>query len=696
MNLRTILSAIAIALTMASCSHKTSIEWIEGPLNPETGKAIHTLKIVNPPAEDGWSVWFCQFKRAMAIQDGSNGSAENITGSLYRSFPTAAYKDTVIIRYASTDLKRHSWAPEGFCLQTKDGKTLDLEVKYTLLPCDIIEDFPYTATALKPYDMIPELKSVKELEGKTSYSTPSTSIVAGDKAGWYRITIDGSIAIEATDEDGLYYAQTTLDNLKRNCGGKDLPNLVIEDWADMQFRGLMLDVSRNFTKKEGVLKPIDIMAHYKANVLHLHLGDDEGWRLEIDGLPELTSYGSYRNIPTIGANGEIIEENALLPSYSGGFTNKDATGNGYYTKADFIEILKYAKDHHIRVIPEFDTPGHSRAAVKSMEKRFKDTGDASYLLSEASDTSKYVSAQDYSDNAINVALPSTYKFISKVFDGIISIYKEAGIALETIHIGGDEVPSGAWKGSPSCQKLMQENGWTDINVLKDYYISHVLDIAQEKGVKIAGWQEVTSHLSDETFNRYLSQLEYTNLWNTLSAGHNDELPYKLANKGINVVLSNVTHTYADMAYNYGKTERGHSWGGYIDERRSYTLLPFDIYKSLRWDDYGKMLDISNAGDNKTSLNEGAEKHIIGVQVQLWTETIRNFGHVTYYFFPKMVGVLERGWNAYPSWASTNASDAPEFMQAFDKYYSIINDRESPYYDSIGISYTKRNYSLILL
>lgn len=688
---RTIFSVLAIAFTMASCAPKTSIEWIEGQVNPETGKAVHTLKIVNPPAEDGWSVWFCQFKRAMDIQEGSNGSAENITGSLYRSYPTDSYKDTVIIKYASTALQRQSWAPEGFCLQTKDGKTLDLETKYTFLPCEVIEDFPYSPVSLKPYDMIPELKSVKELNGKTSYSSStSTKIVEGDKAGWYKITINGDINIEATDEDGLFYAQITLDNLKRNCDGKELPNMIIEDWADLQFRGLMLDVSRNFTKKEGVLKLIDIMAHYKANVLHLHLGDDEGWRLEINGLPELTSYGAFRNIPTIGENGEIIEENALLPSFSGGFASKDAPGNGYYTKADFIEILKYAKEHHITVVPEFDTPGHSRAAIKSMEKRFKTTGDDSYLLSEASDESKYVSAQDYSDNAINVALPSTYKFIAKVFDGIIDIYKKAGVPLETIHIGGDEVPSGAWLGSPSCQKLMQDNGWTDSGLLKDYYINNVLDIAEARGVKIAGWQEVTSHLTDETFNRYLSQLSYTNLWNTLAARHNDELAYTLANKGINVVLSNVTHTYADLAYNYGKTERGHSWGGYIDERRSYTLLPFDIYKSIRWDDYGKMLDISNANENKTELEKGAEAHILGVQVQLWTETIRNFDHVTYYFFPKMVGVFERAWNAYPSWANTTKSDDPEFMQAFDKYYSIVNDREFPYYDSIGISYRKRN------
>jgi N-acetyl-beta-hexosaminidase len=395
-------------------------------------------------------------------------------------------------------------APEGFYLQKKGKKPVAVDADYAFQPAEPVKLFDWTPVATDVFDMVPRLKKVEKAEGTTVIPADvKPEIVEGKPSGWYRITLDGAVKVEASDEDGAHYAAVTIDNLKRNAGGATVPNAVIEDWPDLGYRGIMLDVSRDFTSKDNLLKLIDILDHYKVNRLHLHLGDDEGWRVETPGLPELTSYGAYRGIPVLNEDGTISEPDALMPTYcvTPDRNDKATLGNGYYTKADFIEILRYAAERRIVVIPEFDMPGHSRAAIKSMEYRARTTGDASCLLSEPEDVSKYTSAQDYSDNAVNVALPTTYTFIDKVFDGIIALYAEAGVPLEAVHVGGDEVPGGAWEGSPACQALMKANGKTDIGWLKDYFINHVLDIAEAKGVKIAGWQEVGQHLEPATFER---------------------------------------------------------------------------------------------------------------------------------------------------------------------------------------------------
>ena len=405
----------------------------------------------------------------------------------------------------------------------------------------------------------------------------------------------------------------------------------------------------------------------------------------MDALPELTSYGAFRCLPVLNGDGSISEPDGLQPTYCVALAgDADSPGNGYYSHADFVEILRYAWERRIRVIPEFDTPGHSRAAIKSMEVRAARTGDDSCLLSEAADRSTYESVQDYTDNAINVALPSTYLFIEEVFDGLIALYQEAGVPLDAIHIGGDEVPEGAWTASPACRALMAENGKTDIGWLKDYYIGRVLDIAEARGIKLGGWQDVCQHLEPATLDRLKKNLALTNMW-TVSHGR-DVLPYEFANEGIPVVISSAPNCYMDFAYNDSKLERGHNWGGLVDERRAFSLQPYDMYRSVRWDDHRKPLDLTHAGEGKPALQPEGRPFILGVEGHLWAETLRCFDHVTYYFFPKSLGLFERGWNASPAWAGTVAPDDPAFMADFDHFFSIVTEREYPYYDSLGISY----------
>lgn len=230
----------------------------------------------------------------------------------------------------------------------------------------------------------------------------------------------------------------------------------IRDYPDLAYRGQMIDIARNFTAPENLKKLVDIFASYKLNVLHFHFCDDEAWRLEIPGLEELTAVGSRRGHTT-------DESQCLYPCYDGGYDPDAKTvGNGYYSREEFIDLLKYAAERHVRIVPEIESPGHARAAIVSMKARYNkyfetDPGKATeYMLSEPEDTSRYVSVQYYTDNVMNVALPSTYRFMEKVIQELNAMYQEAGLSLFTVHLGGDEVPRGVWMGSPKCQELMKK------------------------------------------------------------------------------------------------------------------------------------------------------------------------------------------------------------------------------------------------
>lgn len=685
--MKKILFVLTGLLFLAGCAEDARVIWTEGETDPATGKAVHTLTVVNAPEGTDWKIWLSSNHISAGTVEGTEGEIALHHGCWYAMTPYEHEGKDLVVRYTDSPLQRHNWAPEGFSLE-HDGKVIELDAEYVFLPSERIPDFPYNQVETNIWDMIPSLKKVEPSEGVTVVNArPQVTYVSSERPGWYRITIDGECKVEAADEDGAFYAEVTLDNLRRNAGGNELPNMVIEDWPDLAYRGLMLDISRNFTSKDNILKLIDLLAHYKVSIFHLHFGDDEGWRLEIEKFPDLTTYGAHHAFPERNERGEYVETEYLMPSYNGRVNPYDmtSTANGYLTKEDYIEILKYAWKRRIQVIPEFDTPGHSRAAIKSMEAYARRTGDSSYLLSEPEDESLYLSIQYYRDNALNVALPSTYRFIEVVFDELIAYHKEAGVPLPAIHVGGDEVPHGAWIGSPSCQKIMKERGWDNIELMKSYYIENVLDIAEARGVKLAGWQELVMDLEDHVYERLKKNLYSINFWHTGSG--QEEYPYKYANDGVPAILSNMTNTYVDFAYTSDKTERGLSWGGFVDERRSFSLLPYDVYRSVRWDDRGQIRDIADLPEGKTPLK--AKENIVGVQAQLWAETIRNFDHVTSYIFPKVCGIFERAWNASPSWEGTTKADDPAFMSDLDRYYSTVVSHEMPYYEEMQIDYRKR-------
>ena len=424
---------------------------------------------------------------------------------------------------------------------------------------------------------------------------------------------------------------------------------------------------------------------YKMSRLHLHLTDDEGWRLEIPGLEELTGVGSKR--------GHTLDESeCLYPFYGSGWdpNNPNSTGNGYFSRSDFIDILKYAAKRHITIIPEFDLPGHSRAAIKSMNVRYNkyiktDPAKANeYLLTDFEDKSRYVSAQGYNDNTLNAALPSVYRFIEKVVDEVVLMYRDAGLKLEIFNVGGDEIPHGAWEGSPLCHAFMEKENIKDIQGLKDYFWGQTLAILKKRGLQPAGWQEISLR-DDSTVNPLFAEenvLSYC--WNTIPEWNGDQIPYQLANGGYPIILSNVSNLYMDLAYSNHPYENGHTWGGFVNEVNTFNMLPFRIYLSARKDMRGNPVDIYAAEKTKTVLNPSARQQIKGMQGQLWAETIRNYGMVEMYLFPKMFGLIERGWNAQPDWSLTDSE--ADYMQALKLYRTKISEREIPRLAKLNVNF----------
>ena len=505
---------------------------------------------------------------------------------------------------------------------------------------------------------------------------------------YYEIVIKNNLlTLKANDAHGIFNACQTLvallDNMK--LASSPLPNLHITDYPDMGHRGIMLDVARNFTKKTDLLKLIDMLSFYKMNVLHLHLSDDEAWRVEIPGLEELTEIASRRGHTT-------DELTCLYPAYAWGWNEADTTSlaNGYYSRSDFMDILKYAKERHIRIIPEIDIPGHSRAAIKAMNARYRkyiDTDQSKaeeYLLIDFADTSQYLSAQNFTDNVINVAMPSTYRFLEKVIDEIGRMYQDAGVELPAFHVGGDEVPEGIWEGSSICRTFMKEHGLAKIRDLKDYFLEQILEMLDKRNIQAVGWQDIVMK-PDNTVNEHFRNSKVLNYcWNTIPEQGGDEVPYKLANAGYPIILCNVGNFYLDMAYCYHVEEPGLRWGGYVDEYVTFDMLPFDIYKSLRRNLKGESVDVKTASNGKQPLTKEGYKNIKGLSGQIWAETIRSFEQIEYYLFPKVFGLAERAWNAQPSWALS--PDSKVYADAKRKYNAGIVTYELPRLAKLGINF----------
>jgi hexosaminidase len=533
-----------------------------------------------------------------------------------------------------------------------------------------------------------------------AFTVDGSSRRPGDEA--YRLTVEpgGSIVIAGTDPAGVLYGIQTLRALlpiEPPDTALELPQVSVEDAPRFPYRGLHLDVARNFQGRETVERLLDLAAFYKLNRFHFHLTDDEGWRLPVAALPELTSVGGRRGHTT-------DESDWLVPSFGSGPDPDPAVshGSGHYTRADFVAILRFARDRHIRVIPEIDVPGHARAAIKAMaarHARLSASGDndeaEAFLLAHPADRSEYRSVQGWDDNVIDVCMPSTYRFLETVIDEIIGLYAEAGAPLETVHVGGDEVPAGVWQGSPACERLLQEDpDLTDSADLWGHFLRRVSVILAERGLATAGWEEIAltagahgtvKQPNEEFLDRHFRPYVWNNVWGWGA----EDLGYKLANAGYEVVLCNATNLYFDLAYEKHPEELGYAWAGFVDTRKAWEFVPLDLFKNARTNLMGRPIDAA-AFAGRARLSDAGRRRVRGLQGQLWAENSKSPAILDYQAFPKLLGLAERAWAAQPGWARIEDAAERQLRQdlAWNEFANRLGQRELPRLDRLngGILY----------
>lgn len=731
---------------------KISIDWIIDSEMQADKNFNNTIRIINNgniALDTAWTIYFCAFPKKYNMGETSPVTIERISGTYYKMNPSERFvplnrSDTLTIDWHTpSNHATISFAPhQAYIVQHIDGKEQPpVSVDVRIIRKDPVntpnaaensirfnENAKYlNPVQLEPFDILPTIKSATPISGNPVIFDRDVHIISDDVfenevrllseqlrtfAGCtlsdsgkniirlvqrddfvpinkehYLIEIkDNEISIAAPTPHAAFNGiQTLLSIFSNRKFPFTLPATSIADYPDMGYRGFMLDVSRNFTTKENLLRLIDLLASYKMNVLHLHISDDEGWRVEIPGLEELSEVGSRRGHTS-------DESNCLQPSYLGYWNALDthAPGNGFYSRADFVDIITYAAQRHICIIPEIDLPGHARAAIVAMKARYNkykaiDMQKATeYLLSEPSDTSRYTSVQGYDDNVVNVALPSTYRFVNKVIGELASMYREAGQTLRIMHIGGDEVPTGAWTGSPSCRQLMAELKTEHARDLKDYFVEQIVHAVKSQGIQLAGWQEIVLKPHSSTVDkRFANENVLSYCWNTMPYNGGDEVPYKLANHGFDVILSNASNFYMDFAYTDNFYEPGHNWGGYVDDRNSFDAQPYNLYNSVRTNEKDKSPS-NDRNRSKEKLEIAGTPHIVGMQGQLWTETVHNFDMVNYYMFPKMFGLAERCWNSEPLWTKSGSETA--YSEAISKYNAVNCLHELPRLRQRGINF----------
>jgi hexosaminidase len=553
-------------------------------------------------------------------------------------------------------------------------------------PPELRNEAGFAAEYLRPFFPRPRAKP-----GAARLRLEVGRIEGQDSPEAYELAVDPKegIRVRGSSAAGVFYGLQSLRCLlpvaPTPSKGLALPALTVVDAPRFAYRGFMLDVSRNFQPKTSVLRVLDLLARYKLNVLHLHLTDDEGWRVEISSLPELTSVGARR--------GHTLDSSHFLPPAYGSGPDVDRPyGSGFLSRADYAEILRYAAARHIDVIPEIEMPGHARAAVKAMEARTRalsaagdSEGAKRYLLSDPEDESEYTSAQLYHDNVMNPALPSTYAFVERVVQDLVALHREAGVPLRNLHVGGDEVPAGVWERSPAAQAYVKEHGLGSVDDLWFVFYGRVAEILKAHGLTPSGWEEIAVRktrldgqpklipnpgFADRGWRAYV--------WNNVPGWGGEDLAYRLANGGYKVVLCPVSNLYLDLAWNPNPEEPGLDWGGYVDLRKPFEFIPFDYYRNVRLDRRGDPLDPA-VFVGKDRLTDYGRSNVVGIQGNLWAETLSAEGRLDYRLVPKFFGLAERTWAKDPAWAQERdeQKSAALFREAWSEFVNVLGKRELP-------------------
>ena len=514
----------------------------------------------------------------------------------------------------------------------------------------------------------------------------------------YELNIDNnSISIFASDRAGALYGLQSLKQifLVSKLEETSIRNLKITDSPKFSYRGMLLDISRNFYGPKKIKQILDYLSFFKINHLDFRLTDDEGWRLEIPGLEELTEVGSKRGYTK-------DESDNLIPIYGSGPDSNSSPGSGYLSKSEFMDILKYANERNITIIPQISYPSHIRSAIISMNARYQkymklgDKGEAEkYLLIDPNDESEYYSAQGFDDNIVCICRESAFNFYEKVIDEVYLMYKEAGVEMKKFGVGADEIPYGAWRKSPLCDKFMEEKSITgDYDALYQYQQRRIYDKLSSYGLTMTGWDDILLRLTEK--NQSETQIKdffkdddiLLFVWNNSWGGGRQDMIYKYANLGYKTIMSNSSAFYFDMVDDKDFDNIGLSWSGYADYKDIWTVDVFDIFN----DSYGvKKNNISTDYINKSEkIDPKNRDNIIGIQSQIWGETIVDEDVLDYMFMPNIIVFSQKAWSQDDSWMSISDKEIKNqtLEIEWNKFTNNLGQRVLPIVDEIfgGLSY----------
>jgi hexosaminidase len=449
--------------------------------------------------------------------------------------------------------------------------------------------------------------------------------------GYNLIVEEKKITIKANTETGIFYGIQTLLQLipaeaigsKQQQKSYRIPTIEIIDYPRFPWRGAMLDVSRHFFTKEEVKTHIDQLSHYKFNTLHLHLTDDQGWRIEIKSLPKLTDIGAWR-VERHGQFGERENPKPGEPKHYGGF----------YTHDDIREIVEYAKEKHVTIVPEIDIPGHCMALLAAYPN-LSCTKDTSIQVNPGTHFSEWYSDGSFKmlvDNTLNPADENVYKFLDNVFTEIAMLFPG-----EYIHVGGDECYKGYWSDNTACKILMKELDIKDVSDLQVYFMKRVNDIITSKGKKMIAWGE------DGNFPVGSTVMSWKGFQRGIDA----------STLGLFVVMTPTQHCYLD--YQQGEL----------------SIEP-PVYASLR---------LKETYHFEPVPENANEKYILGGQANLWTENIPTFSAVQYMMYPRAWAIAEVLWSPKDSrnWETFTQKTENHFIRA----------------EAMGINYSSAIYDPII-
>lgn len=438
-------------------------------------------------------------------------------------------------------------------------------------------------------------------------SVGGDSIVGGD--GYHLLVFDKTISITGyTDKDIFYGIQTLLQAISSDKPNSySVPGLTISDAPKYTWRGMHLDVCRHFFPKEFIKKYIDYLALYKMNTFHWHLTDDQGWRIEIKKYPKLTEVGAWRNGSMIGHYTDQTFDNIRY--------------GGFYTQEEIKEIVAYAKERHITIVPEIEMPGHALAALASYPE-FSCTGGPFEVGKTWGVLEDVFCPKD-----------ETFTFLENVLSEVMTLFPS-----EYLHIGGDESPKVRWKSCPHCQKRIKEEHLKDEHELQSYFIRRIEKFVNSKGRKIIGW--------DEILEGGLAPNAAVMSWRGTEGG------IAAAKQKHFVVMSPGSHCYFDHYQGEPKNEPI-AFGGYTNVEKVYSFNPIP-----------------------KELSAEESKYILGAQANLWTEYINTPEHVEYMLFPRIAALSE------VVWGTSNPNKYKEFEKRLIQHFEMYDKKGINYSKAI--------------